>query len=233
MIIENNNKLDYFFTELHHFKVMDENGHIIGYPSDEALLSLENFSLNSLIVFKGILEEVLGEMIDTEIDKIHEITKVLVPISNLKAIDPVNRIFILNVSIDEIKQIDSNFSAPAETIKYSDLKKYPVFTKDDIKLGRIIDIHYYEDTCKFIITKTRLENLFSSIFYFKKNRHFVVPEELIEHLLDKIRIDKTKKDLITNYSQLYIEPLNLDKSYKKGHLPSDSRGMGPLGGRFY
>lgn len=210
MIVDNNKKLDYFFSELHHFQVIDKNKRIIGSCTEEALLSLEDFSLDSLIVVKSFFKKLVRTIIDKETNK------VIIPVSNLKAIDPVNRLFLLSVATEELKQIDSNFSTPPETIKYSNLMKYPVYSKDEIKLGRIIDIHYYQDTCKFVIAKTRLENIVSRIVYFTSSKQFIVPEDLIEQMLDKIRINVTKKELVTFYAQSYLKPLKpAKKSYVK------------------
>lgn len=188
MIIDDN-KIEFFFSELGHFKVVDANRHNLGIPGD-ALLSLEDFSLNSLILFRGHLEGKLEEIIHKEINEY------IVPMSSIKAIDPTNKVFLLNVAKEELKQTSKDFNVPAQTIEFLKLKKLPVYSKSNEKLGRIVDIYYpIGDTCKFVVAGSELEEFFIKL-RIVPNHDLLVPEQLINNLLDKIQISVDKNELI-------------------------------------
>ena len=182
MRIFKNNKIEFFFSELGHFKVVDKNNYFLGTPSD-AFLSLKDFSINSLILFKGFLEEKMKEMIHREINEY------IVPMSTIKSINPSNKIILLKVEKEALKQTHQNFNAPEESIKFSKLKKLPLYSKSNEKLGRMTDLYYpIDDNCNFIVKGSELVKFLEDLKIIP-NRDLLVPEQLISNLSDKIIID--------------------------------------------
>ena len=200
------NKIEFFFSELGHFKVVDTNKHVLGMPGD-AFLSLEDFSINSLILFRGHLEEKLEDILHKEINEY------VVPMSTIKAIDPNNKVILLNVAKEELKLTNKKFNAPEETIEFLRLRKLPLFSKSDEKLGRIVDIYYpIGDTCRFVVEGSELEE-FLEKFRIVPNHDLIVPEHLINHLLDndKNQINVDKIDLITNLAEVSSKNFTIDQ----------------------
>lgn len=179
-------KLEFLFSDLRNFKIVDIDNRELGVPND-VLLSLKDFSINSLILGKGY-------------------NKYFIPIPKIKAIDLKSKKIILKESGDEIKNNGKYYTAPEETITYLKLKELPVYSKSNEKIGKIVDIFYpSEEPCQFIIAGSELRELLEKLKIIT-NLDLLVPEHLISHLSDKIQLNADKNDLITSLSKSLRNP---------------------------
>lgn len=188
-------KLDFFFSDLRYFKIVDKNGVTIGVPTD-ALLALKDFSIDSLILIKSFYGKMLKDA------NYKQISKYFIPMSTIGYIDSLNKVIILNESIDGIKYINMNFTGHEETIQYFKLKEIPIYSKSDEKIGTIVDIYYpSEDTCQFVVVTSVLREFFEKL-HLVPNHNLMVPEHLITHLSEsKIQINVDKSELVKSLAQ--------------------------------
>ena len=183
-------KSDFFFSHLSQYRVEDKNGKIIGRPGD-ALFLLKDLSIDSLILFGGLLEEKLEDLhLKENIDPI-------VPVSVIKTVDQKKKKITLNVGREELSATDDNYKAPAGKIQYLKLKKLPIFEKENERIGRVIDIHYRTDgKYSFIVGGSALEEFLEKIRVIP-DKDLIVPSTSITEISDKIAIKLSKIDLIT------------------------------------
>lgn len=196
----NGYKFDFLFSELRHFKIIDKNSIVFG-TSNDALLSLKDFSIDSLILHKENFGKQLKE------SNYKQIGKFFIPMSTIERIDSSNKTIMLNESMDSIKYINLNFTTHEETIQYLKLKEIPIYSRSDEKIGKIVDIYYpSEDSCKFIVTTSELREFFEKL-HLVQNHDLVVSEHLIIHLSEsKIQVNVEKDDLVTAIAQSLKNP---------------------------
>ena len=207
-------KSDFFFSHLSQYRVEDKNGKIIGRPGD-ALFLLKDLSIDSLILFGGLLEEKLEDLhLKENIDPI-------VPVSVIKTVDQKKKKITLNVGREELSATDDNYKAPAGKIQYLKLKKLPIFEKENERIGRVIDIHYRTDgKYSFIVGGSALEEFLEKIRVIP-DKDLIVPSTSITEISDKIAIKLSKIDLITTLEDPNLNPEDILKSNKVGFVSKD------------
>lgn len=183
-------KEDFFFSNLSQFKVEDKNGKIIGKPGD-ALFSKKDFSINSLILFGGILEEKMEDI------HLRENIDPIVPLSTIASVDQKKKKIVLKVSKEDLKHTDNNFVAPDGLIQYIKLKKLGIVEKNHEKIGRIIDIFFQADgKYKFIVGGSGLEEFLEKIRVIP-DKDLIVPGSSVKEISDKIVLNVDKYSLLS------------------------------------
>lgn len=218
MILEQN-KQDFFFSKLSQFKVEDKNGKNIGKPGD-ALFSKKDLSIDSLILFGGILEEKLEDLhMKENIDPI-------VPLSSIASIDEKGKKIVLKVAKEDLKSTNNAFVTPDGMIQYIKLKKLPIFEKGNENIGRVIDIHFLKQGgYKFIVGGSALEEFLEKVRVIP-DKDLIIPASAVTEISDKIQIKLHKTDLL---STLEDTPENKDP---KELLTNERAGFYPRGMNF-
>lgn len=183
-------KNDFFFSQLAKYKVEDKNGVTIGKPGD-ALLSTKDLSIESLILFGGMLEEKMEDIgLKENIDPI-------VPLTTIVSVDDKDKKIVLNVSKDDLKTTDNNYKAPDGKIQYIILKKLGIFSKDSEKIGRVIDIHFKQDgSYSLIVGGSGLEEFLEKVRVIP-DKDLIVPKSAVTSIGSDIKIKSNKKDLLS------------------------------------
>ncbi len=192
-------KSDFFFSHLAKYKVEDKDGKAIGKPGD-ALLSVTNLSIESLILFGGMLEEKMEDLgLKENIDPI-------VPLSIIDSVDDSKKKITLKISKEELKTTDNNFKAPEGTIQFIKLKKLPIFSHDNEKIGRVIDIHYRKDgSYRFIVGGSALEEFLEKVRVIP-DKDLIVPGSSVTSIGSDIKIKHNKIDLLSTLEEAKEAP---------------------------
>ena len=216
MLLEQN-KEDFFFSKLSQFKVEDKNGKNIGKPGD-ALFSKKDLSINSLILFGGMLEEKLEDLgVKENIDPI-------VPLSSIASIDKKSKKIVLKVAKEDLKNTNNSFVAPDGMIQYIKLKRLPIYEKGNEKIGRVIDIHFLKQgSYKFIVGGSALEEFLEKVRIIP-DKDLIIPSNAVTEISDKIQIKLNKNDLLSTLEERGQDkdPNEILTNQKAGFFP---RGM--------
>lgn len=193
-----NKKYNFFFSQLAKFEVEDKNGKKIGKPGDA--LFTKDIIIESLILFGGHLEEKMEDLhLRKNIDPI-------VPLTVIDSIDEQKGIIRLKVAKDELKTTDNNFKAPEGLIQYIKLKKLPIYEKDNVKIGRVIDILFKaHGGYSFLVGGSELEELLEEVRIIP-DKDLIVPSSSVIDISDKIKINENKNELVTTLFQNVKNP---------------------------
>lgn len=189
MFLEDN-KTEFFYSELAHINVYDQYGKYVGRTGD-ALLSTNDLAINSLILFKGFLDEKLEDL------TLKENNDPIVPIKAIESIDQHNKKMFLKVSLDDLQTTGKNFVTPVGTINFLILKRLVLHEKNNEKIGRILDIFYRPDgQYSLIVGGSHLEEFLEKIRIIP-DKNLIIPRRFVTQIADEITIDLSKIDLIT------------------------------------
>ena len=198
MLIDENKKHNFFFSNLSQFKVEDKDGKALGKPGD-ALFS-KDMKIDSLILFGGLLEEKMEDL------GLRENIDPIVPLSAIKSIDEKKRKIVLNVAKKELKTTNADYNAPEGLIQYIKLKKIPIFEKNNEKIGRVIDIFFNEKGgYSFIVGGSALEEFLEKVRIIP-DKDLIVPGSSVTEISDKIKIKSAKSELITTLYENITDP---------------------------
>ena len=209
------NKKDFLFSKLSQFRVEDKNGKIIGRPGD-ALFSKKDLSIDSLILFGGMLEEKMEDF------HLRENIDPIVPLTQIASIDEKKKKIVLKVAKEELKTTNNTFVAPEGMLQYIKLKKLPIYEKSNEKIGRVIDIHFLkEGGYKFIVGGSGLEEFLEKVRIIP-DKDLIIPVNAVTEISDKIQIKLHKLDLLSTLEETHQDPKELLRNEKAGFYP---RGM--------
>lgn len=211
----NDDKKNFFFSQLTQFEVEDKDGKKIGRPGD-ALLT-KGMKIDSLILFGGHLEEKLEAL------HLRENIDPIVPVSSIESIDEKKGIIRLKEAKRELRTTDKNFIAPAGLIQYIKLKKLPIYEKNNIKIGRVIDILFKANgDYSFIVGGGTLEEFLEEIRVIP-DKDLIVPRSSVTEISDKIKINEQKNELITTLFENIEHSNNYVESKKSEFVPKKSK----------
>ena len=204
-------KKNFFFSQLSQFEVVDKDSKKIGKPGDALFTKELNF--NSLILFGGLLEEKMEAL------HLRENIDPIVPISDIDSIDYKKGIIRLNKTKNDLNKMDKNFPVPDGLIQYTKLKKLAIYEKNNVKIGRVIDILFKaRGGYSFIVGGSGLEEFLEKIRIIPDN-DLIVPSSSVVDISNKIKINENKDELITTLFENVNNPINYLENKKSEFVP--------------
>jgi sporulation protein YlmC with PRC-barrel domain len=130
--------VSFFFSDLKEYSVLDINGNNLGSVGD-ALFQIDSgmIKLHSLILYGGWIEEKLEDI------KLQENIDPIIPIEVIIKEDPESQTFTINLEKNNVKATTKEWKIPSGLLQFSQMKKVPIYDKNGITVGSIIDIFFH------------------------------------------------------------------------------------------
>jgi sporulation protein YlmC with PRC-barrel domain len=100
----------------------------------------------------------------------------------------------LNTNVNSLKTTLDEGAIRPDEIRWSDLTKLDIVDKDDIKVGRAVDVDFDTDSTSLIVGGGFIEETLESVGL-KADVDILVPGSVITEVGDKVRLSVSKEDL--------------------------------------
>lgn len=178
--------------ELKSHDVVDSTGETVGNIGDLTFTFDGQLRLSQFILAGQKLEEFL-EAIKVRPDKD--------PVFNASLIKKIDDKVYLNASVNGLKTTLDEDAIPAGEIRLSKLEKMDIFDKDNVKVGRTIDVDFDVDgSASIIVGGSFIEEKLEAVGL-KADVDIIVPGDVIDSLTDVMKLKVSKSVLGTTMEE--------------------------------
>ena len=204
----------YCCKELKKKTIMDSTGKRIGHISDLTFVFDKELNIVHFLLSGPLWEEFL-ETIHLKPDRNH--------VFDSSVIKKIDQHIHLDISGDQLLTTLNKNKISDDEVKFSELEKLDIFDKDQVKIGRAIDVDLDVDGRVSIIVGGGFVEEKLEAIGLKDDIDIIVPSNVISSIHDSIQLSVSKDELDTTLNGILKEKANEIKNQREA-AAAHSRG---------